>query len=190
MYCNHCSVFTTIEHLESEHHINDKNMVEDILYKIVGGEKGLVEKVLSYKKDLETETSKICLSRMSFMERFSKIKEMTLINKYNNELVVQFSPSGSKSKYECKIELNELISLEKLTKKQKELLETFDLAFVKFVSRGERTNKRMRELLQKQIKEWNLIHLEIDSEKLHFKEYQNIDFNKGQSPVPTLTLPQ
>ena len=190
MYCNHCSVFTTKDHLKSENHINNKNMVEDILLSVVGGEKGLVDKVLSYKKDLEAETLKVCLSRLSFMERFSKLKEMTLTNTFSNELEIQFSPSNSKTKYNCTIELDEPITLETLTKHQKEILETFDLGFSRFIRKGERTSERMEEILKKIIKEWNLIHLEIDSEKLHFKEYQNINFNKHQEDVPTLTLPQ
>lgn len=194
MYCNHCSVFTNKAHFETEQHKKDSNMLNEILLDIVGGEKGLVKRVLSYKKDLETETIKMTLNRFSFLERFTALKSMTLTNTFDNQIKISFSPRGyNKKPYECHIELSEQVSFNKLTKHQKQILETFDLSFVKLMGgrTGEKSNETMEKLLKEQIKRWNNIHLNIESEKLHFKEYENINFSApNSSPVPILRLNQ
>ena len=165
-------------------------MVEDILLDIVGGEKGLVKKILGYKLDLETETLNVNLNRFSWLDRFSKIKQMIVTNTFENTIKVSFSPRGyNKKPFECNIELNEAVSFNQLTKKQKQILSTFDLAFVKLM-RGNQSNEKMELLIKKQIRSWNLAHFNKDCDKLYFKEYETINFNENQSPVPILRLNQ
>ncbi len=193
MYCNHCSVFTNKEHFETEQHKNNSNILNDILLNIVGGEKGLVKKVLGYKKDLESETITRTLNRFSFLERFSALKSMSLTNTFDKQIKIAFSPRGyNKKPYECHIELSEPVSFKQLTEHQKDILETFDLALVKLMDRRtiNKTNETMEQLLKEQIKRWNLFHLNIESEKLHFKEYENINTVSNSSPVPILRLNQ
>ena len=194
MYCNHCSVFTNKEHFETDQHKKDLNMLNDILLDVVGGEQGLVKKVLGFKKDLETETITQTLNRFSFLERFTALKSMTLTNTFDNQIKITFSPRGyNKKPYECYIELSEPVSFNQLTKHQKDIFETFDLAFVKLMDRRikNKSNERMGLLLKAQIKNWNLVHLNIESEKLHLKEYENINLSApNSSPVPILRLNQ
>ena len=191
MYCNHCSVFTNEAHFQTEEHINNSNMLNDILLEIVGGEKGLVKKVLGLKRGLEKEEITVGLSRFSWLDRFSKIKEMKVTNTFEKTIKIAFSPRGIfKNTYECELELEEPVSFDKLTTKQKEIFSTFDLALVKFMERGEKTKERMEELIKFQIKKWNLVHLDTATEKLNFKEYENINFESNQSPVPILRLNQ
>ncbi len=193
MYCNHCSVFTNKAHFKTEQHKNNSNMLNDILLNIVGGEKGLVKKVLGYKKDLEAETITRTLNRFSFLERFSALKSMTLTNTFDKQIKIAFSPRGyNKKPFECNIELSEQVSFKQLTEHQKDILETFDLAFVKLMDRRtkNKSNETMEQLLKEQIKRWNLFHLNIESEKLHFKEYENLNTVSNSSPVPILRLNQ
>ena len=173
MHCNHCSKFCKDKHFKTKNHINNKIFIEDILLKVVGGEIGLVTKILNYKKDLETETLDIEIKRFSWLERFANIDKITLTNinnKNNKKIKLQYK------KYYCYLDLNEPITLKNITDKQMSIFKTFDIIIANFLEKREKTNTRFENLIKEKIKQWNNIHLN-GSEKLFINKYKNIDFS-------------
>jgi hypothetical protein len=187
-YCYHCSKFCEDKHFKTKKHNKNKILTEDILLKVVGGEIGLVNKILNYKKDLETEILDIKIDRFSWLERFANIDKITLTNinnKNNKKIKLEYK------KYYCFLDLNKSISFKKITKKQISIFKTFDLVIAKFLGKGEKTNHRFEKLIKEKIKDWNIIYLYNNiSNKLFINKYENIDFSNNTESIdePVITL--
>lgn len=177
-YCYHCSKICEDKHFKTKRHNKNKILIEDILLNVVGGEIGLVYKILNYKKDLETETLDIKISRFSWLERFANIDKITLTNinnKNNKKIKLEYK------KYYCYLDLNKSILLKNITKKQINIFQTLDLVIANFLEKGTKTNTRFEKLMKEKIKQWNTLYLNNPSKKLFIKEYESIDFSHKQS---------
>ena len=156
-YCNYCSKLC----LES--HKCGKDIVEDVLLNVVGGEKGLVKQILGYKRDLEYEERTINIHRLLFLERFDKIKTIKIINRFDKKLEIVFKPEGKYTKtYRCELELNKPIKFEEREDLFKYFFQTFDLPLAKFME-NKKTNENMKKYIKRSLRILNDTHNQIDS---------------------------
>lgn len=84
MYCNYCSkIYKKDEHLCKKEEIYDKyyDYVKD---------KNVIDLIFSYKRDLEYEEDEIKLGRYNFMEIYSNMKNLKVINNFNNCLEIEY----------------------------------------------------------------------------------------------------
>ena len=169
MYCNICSKIVKKNHFKTKTHKKSNKIVTDILLDVVGGEMGLVKQILDYKQDMEYQVKTIKMDRFKSFKNFANIKEYKLTNRFNEKLKFSFK------KNHCYLKLDEVISLEELTYNQEQFLETLDLALIKFYHKGKKTNKRLGECINKQIKTWNKCHFDSESETLLFSRHNEIN---------------
>lgn len=161
-YCNYCS------RICEGKHTCGKEMLEDTLLNIVGGEKGLVKQILGYKRDLEQEEKIVNIHRFVFLEIYDKIKTIKVKNKFEKKLEISFKPEGKYSKtYTCNLELNEPITFEDRPDLFEIFFRTFDIPLASFM-RKMKTNDKLEECLKQHIKKLNEIHYDFkEDDKLH-----------------------
>ena len=170
MYCNICSKIVRKNHFKTKTHKKGEKTVIDVLLDVVGGEMGLVKQILDNKRDMEYQEKTIKLDRLSTFEKFKDIKEMTLVNTFDKKLKIIFK------KNHCFLDLDEPISLYKLTPNQESFLETFDLALMKFINRGPQTNKRLEQCIKRQVASWNICQFDAAEYTLLMSRHKELEF--------------
>lgn len=160
MYCTFCLKIIKKNHFKTKKHKSNEKIENDILLNVVGGEIGLVQKILDYKKDLEIQYKVIKCERMLHLQHFRELKKYKLTNLFNNKLKITFR------QYHCYVSLDKIISLYDLTYNQLQFLETLDLALMKFICREPKTNERFEKCIKKQIVIWNRCHFNEEFEEI------------------------
>ena len=99
MYCNYCSK------IFYNKHDCKKESIEDKFYDLVK-EKSLIDLIFSYKRDLEYETDEFKIGRFDFIETYSNMKYLKVINNFNDTLKIEYPYSRTiVSKFMFKKEL-------------------------------------------------------------------------------------
>jgi len=86
MFCNYCSKICV------EKHQCGKESIEDKVYDLVK-EKNLIDLIFSYKRDLEYETDEFKIGRFDFIETYSNMKNLKVINNFDNKLKIEYPHS-------------------------------------------------------------------------------------------------
>jgi len=86
MFCNYCSKVCV------ERHECGKESIEDKVYDLVK-EKNLIDLIFSYKRDLEYETDEFKIGRFDFIETYSNMKNLKIINNFDGILKIEYPHS-------------------------------------------------------------------------------------------------
>jgi len=153
-FCNYCS------YICEENHKCKEEKVKDILLTVVGGEIGLVKKILDMKQEMEYEEIEIKFGRFDWLEIYRMIKKIKIVNKLNKKLEIYFKPNNKYSPiFYCELELKNPIKLKKNNKLLEKYFKTFDIPLAKFYTRR-KTNYSMEFQIKNHIKHLNKIHTE------------------------------